>query len=279
MRPPWILLLVLLLGGCSAAALEVLGALDTRPTGSVTRVRIQDVGLRALTLGFEVEVDNPYTFDLPLAGLGFALHSDGHEFLSGSTEVGGTVPARGTRTLSVPVAVDYQGLYGLARQVRPGQIVPYTASLRLESTVGETPVTIPASYSGELPVPSPPSIRVASLDWTRISLDAVRGNLELAVENTNEFPFSVQALDYQLSLGGGRVAEGENRPDLGVAPGATGVLTLPLSFSPGNAGLALVNLLKGDETAYEIAGSLSLDTPFGPMELPFSQDGKTRQSN
>lgn len=262
-------LLVLMLAGCSAA----MQLLDTRPSASVERVRLQNVGLDALTLGFEIDVVNPYDFALPLTDLDFALRTDGKSFLDGTTDVGGSVPALGHRTISLPVDVSYRGLMETVARIRPGQVVPYSATLGLHVNVGATPLVVSVDHSGELPVPNAPSVEIGSIRWDEISLQSVRGTLDLELGNTNEFAFTLAGLDYDVGLAGRQVALGRTRPELALEPGQTGTLQIPVQFSPADVGLALLNVLRSDDVDYEFSGSLELGTPFGPMQLPLRQSG------
>ena len=272
------LLALVLLSGCSAAALKVLETIDTRPTARVVDTRLEDIGLERLTLGLDVEVTNPFTFDLPLAELVFTLQTGGRAFLDGSTDVGGVVPAGGSRIVPLPIGVDYLGMMEVAERVRPGKVVPYTASLSLQAMVGETPVTVPVRHEGELPIPAVPSIDVQRLEWDQISLDAIRGSLVLGMGNPNEFGFTVAGLDYTLSLAGRRVATASELPALALEPAARGTLRLPLAVSPQEAGLALLDAVRKDTTSFELAGRIHLDTPFGPVELPFERSGTAPQT-
>jgi LEA14-like dessication related protein len=138
---------------------------------------------------------------------------------------------------------------------------------------GTGPIRLPLRTNGELPVPNVPSIQISSLDWDQLSLSTVSGTLLLDVGNTNEFPFSLKSLDYDLSLASSRVASGENRDGLELAVGQRGTLAIPLSFSPSSAGLALLNVLRKDEADYSILGTVAIETPFGPMALPFEREG------
>jgi len=58
-----------------------------------------------------------------------------------------------------------------------------------------------------------------------------------------------------------------------LAAGGEGALSIPLGFSPREVGTAILNVLTGSTADYAMSGSLSLDSPFGPMELPFQSEG------
>jgi LEA14-like dessication related protein len=264
--------------GCSSVMQTLQDTFEQRPTAKVTATRLSDIDLRSVTMQFDIEVDNPYSFDLPLLNLDFGLSTNGQDFLDGTSEVGGTVPAQGKRTIALPVRVDLVGLIDTVKGLRPGQVIPYDAELGLKVEVtGMGPMRLPLQKSGELPIPDVPSVEVSSLDWDQLSLNTVSGTLLLAIGNTNEFPFSLNSLDYDLSLSNTSVARGENRDALQLEAGESGNLTIPISFSPGVAGLALLNGLRDGETDYSILGRIAIETPFGPMDLPLKKSGAAAQ--
>jgi len=50
---------------------------------------------------------------------------------------------------------------------------------------------------------------------------------------------------------------------------------VPFSFSPRTAGVGMVNLLKGNQIAYEVYGSIDANSRFGPLSMPFKHIGNT----
>jgi LEA14-like dessication related protein len=261
--------------GCASVRSHLRDVVGQTPTASVVGVRVVDLDLRSVTLGFDVDVGNPYGFELPLVDFDVALSTNGQGFLDGGTQVDGAVPARGHKTIALPVRVDLVGLVNTVRSVRPGQVIPYDAELGLWVDPGvSAPIRLPLHKSGRLPVPKMPSIDVRSFQWDRISLSRVRGNLVLGVGNSNEFPFSLSSMKYDLDLAKVRVAEGETTPDLELPAGDTAALTIPLSFSPASVGTALLSVLGGGELDYGIGGSITLETPFGSMRLPYDRSGR-----
>ena len=73
-----------------------------------------------------------------------------------------------------------------------------------------------------------------------------------------------------LEVGSSRLASSAN-----LQPGQSGTLELPLAFSPRAAGMGLLNLLRGNQIAYKVSGSIDANTRFGPLSLPFSRIGNT----
>lgn len=124
------------------------------PRASVAGVEVEDIGLTALTLAFDVSVTNPYTVTLPVLGVDFALQSAGTEFLTGALELAQSIPAGTTRSLAVPVRVPYREIYAVLSGVKPGAKLPYDAALELQV---DAPILgrigLPLDASGEITIP------------------------------------------------------------------------------------------------------------------------------
>jgi hypothetical protein len=126
-----------------------------------------------------------------------------------------------------------------------------------------------------MPVPAPPVVRLDSMAWDELSLDRAVARLNLSVVNPNSFALDVARLDCRLNLAGGLVAGTGLDTATAIGAGEEGALSVPISFSPSGLGGAVLNLLRGDGSGYEMAGTLDVDTPFGPVSLPFEHAGRT----
>ena len=146
--------LALIAAGALLAGMTGCGMMD-KPTVAITGVKLQDVKLTAATLLFDVKVDNPYSVPLPISNLDYALTSQGQQFLTGKADVQGTVPAAGSKTLGVPVRIDFLKLINAVKGARPGATIPYTADMGLSV---DTPVLgrlrVPMSKDGKLAIPT-----------------------------------------------------------------------------------------------------------------------------
>ncbi|MHC4985166.1 MAG: LEA/WHy family protein [Planctomycetota bacterium] len=157
--------IIVLLGACLLAAggCDALGL--AKPTASVLDADLQDLTLRTATLLFDVEVNNPYSTDLPLTDVAYSLASEGVEFLSGQADISGSIPAAGSKVLPIPVEIDFIQLLGMLENIVPGETIPYTADLGL---MLDTPLLglleLPVSRTGELTIPSLSDLNLQDLD-------------------------------------------------------------------------------------------------------------------
>lgn len=246
-----------------------------KPTARIVSANLTDLDLESASLAFDVEVSNPYSVPLPLTDLEYGLASGGNQFLTGKADVAGSIPAGGSKTITMPAVIRFTDALAVLKKVRPGQLVPYQADLDLSvDAPGVGPLSLPLSKEGELPVPAVPDVQVSSLKWDRLSLDEATAILKLKVGNTNDFPLDLSKLAYGFSLAGEEVANADVAEALSFKAGQDRTVQIPLSFSPSRLGLAFLNLLRGDSADYDIAGTMSFGSPFGPLDLPFQRSGK-----
>jgi LEA14-like dessication related protein len=242
----------------------------------VADAALSDLSLEAVTLDLDLEVSNPYSVALPLLGAEYRLSSGGRQFLSGAGEQGGSIPAGGKGTYPVTARIPFADLLTVLSGIKPGARVPYEAEMGLfvdAPALGK--IELPVSHSGEFPVPAVPEVDLAEIKWDELSLTRVAASLSLDIKNTNDFPISLDELSYALKLGGVNVGKAGAERDAAFTAGGTERLTVPLNFSPMDAGIGLFNMLTGSGGSYEITGALKAMTDYGAVDLPFSRKGET----
>jgi LEA14-like dessication related protein len=268
----FVALIAALLAGCQSMQ-DLLGGAP-KPTAHVIGASIRGLSLENIVLLFDVEVENPYAASLPLAELRYSLASGGKNFLEGTVQPTGSIPARGKQVIQLPATVQFSSLFAVLKGVKPGAIVPYTADFNIgvnAPVLGR--IDVPLSKSGELPVPAVPQVELSSLAIGKLGLDRITVSAKLQVKNTNRFPLDLTKLGVSFALGGQEVGNSRLASSANLPAGQTATLEIPLSFSPRAAGVGLVNLLRGNQIAYKISGSIDANSRFGPLSLPFSHVG------
>ncbi len=269
-------LLLLGTGGCETAR-NLLG--DT-PTAKIVGASLKDLDLNGVTLGFDVDVTNPYTVGLPVAALDLALASQGTKFLDANSADQGVVPANGRKTFPMTAKVPFAGLLDVLKSVKPGSIVPYTADL---GVAVDAPVAgrmrLPVRHEGELPVPTVPDVSVKSIKWSELSLTKAAAVVSLDVTNLNQFPIDLTNLSYDLSLGQTKVATSSLQRAVSFgASGGKQTLDIPIAFKPTDFGVAMLGALTGSKAGYKVDGLLEGKTRFGDIHLPFTRAGDAPSS-
>lgn len=135
-----------------------------KPKASLEGFKLQDVGLEAATLLFDVKIENPYPVALPLLNMDYTVFSGQNKLFSGDADIQSVIPAKQSKTISLPAKVSYLDLVRAFKDVKAGSKIPYKADLGLSvdtPALGE--LTLPLNKSGELVVPSVP--KIDEIDW------------------------------------------------------------------------------------------------------------------
>lgn len=152
----YLFLTMFLLIVCIAGCETIQESLNLRkPTARLTDLKIEDVKLDSATLLFDVEIENHYPVALPLTNFDYRLSSGAEKFLSGNAESQAAVPAKSSRTVTLPAKINYIGMLKALKGVRPGSTIPYGAELGLSvDAPGLGVIRLPLRKEGELVLPT-----------------------------------------------------------------------------------------------------------------------------
>ncbi len=266
-------LILVLSTGCGS--LETLTKSLQKPSPKVLGVRLSDLSIDAVTLLFDVELDNPYSVPLPLANMDYNLSSDNRAFFSGKAEIQDVIPVGQTKTFEAPVTVQFAQILEFLQDVQLGSIIPYEAKLGMSvDAPGGQSLRLPLEHTGQFPIPAIPTIRFQDIQWEELSLNAARGVLRINVVNNNQFPMELSHFNYNLSLAETEIAStGIDKQIKFAENGGVGMIEIPLNLSPQNLGVAMVRALTGAKANCDCEGVMDVQTPFGPMPLPFQSVG------
>ena len=138
-----------------------------KPKASLKGLKFDDISLQSATVLFDVELENPYQVPLPLLNMDYNVASDESELFSGQADLQTTIPAKESKTVSLPAKISYLDLVRAFKGIRPGSKVPYNADLGLSV---EAPILgsirLPIKKTGELSVPSIP--KIDEIDWKQL---------------------------------------------------------------------------------------------------------------
>jgi LEA14-like dessication related protein len=269
-----VLVALFVLAGCASIHDALVSA--PKPGAKITGAALADLTLEGATVNFEVEVSNPYGFDLPLSNLEYALGSDGATFLIGKADIAGLVPAKGRKTVKLPARVGFAELLKTASKAKLGSVIPYNAEMTLTMDVpGTGPLSLPLQKRGELPIPAPPEVELTSLRWEKFSFEEATAVLDLRILNKNQFAMDLTRIGLSLALADTPIVQSSVAQKTAFDPGAAKQLVIPISIQPKNLGLAAFRMLSGESAGYSINGIVNVNSTFGPMQLPYSRQGTT----
>lgn len=251
------------LAGCQAPTARVVGAAAT------------DLSPSAVTLAFDVEVTNHFMVPLPLADLGWSIKGPSDAtLLSAQANLSqeGSIAPESARTLRLPVTLDLAALAATVPAVRPGAVIPYSATLTFGTDVpGAGHQEWSATRSGEFPVPAPPTAVIRDVWLQPDGPGGVKGRFSLGVTNRNSFEVSLEHVDFSLRMDGQTLVDGGTDRAVTLPPGQETQVDVDVSFPrPDPTRVNIARMFASPEQAFVAAGSVRVGTRFGPVTLPFS---------
>lgn len=105
----------------------------------------------------------------------------------------------------------------------------------------------------------------------------VRGgnlDLELGFENPNPFDLRGTEIALGFDVEGSHVGDVRYTDDFSLERGGRTTLTLPLRFEWAGVGSALKAALSTGEIPYTMKGQLTIQTPWGAQDVPFTGEGR-----
>lgn len=244
------------------------------PTAYVSGMSITSIDLKKAALVFDVVIANPSRISFPLADMDYSVESKERKLLSGTITDAGTIEAKASSTVKIPVTLVYEDILSTFSDIKPGSVIPY--KLAVTFTV-KIPIfgkaTVPFEKSGEIPIPTMPIILLEKIQFEKFGLDECVTVLHLKMQNKNEFELGINALEYEIGLSGVTIGSAELAQSTKVDESGTTSIKIPLTFRPKDFGTALWTMLGKTSIEYSLKGSITVDTSFGSMNLPFSQEG------
>lgn len=245
-----------------------------KPTADVTAIHIDSIDLKRADLVVDILVANPNPIPIPLVDINYLIESTGRKLISGKIPDAGTIHAHGSETIKVPVTLIYDDIKSTYNDIQPGSVIPYKVRVEL---IVDLPVfgniTLPMEKNGEIPVPYKPEIDLQKIKFDNFSFEETSATLFLKVENMNDFDLGLNSLEYEMCLGEVSIGGARLSKSAVIGKKGNGVVELPISFRPKEFGSALWDMIRGKGTGYSMKGSLDVNTPFGPMKLPFHREG------
>ncbi|XP_058745547.1 desiccation protectant protein Lea14 homolog [Vicia villosa] len=127
-----------------------------KPEASLSDVDFTRVTMNNVEYLAKVAVHNPYSHPLPICEINYSFKSATREIASGRIPDPGSLKAKDTTMVDVPVKVPYSILMSLAKDIGADWDIDYQLDLGL---VIDLPVvgnfTIPLSRKGEVKLPKP----------------------------------------------------------------------------------------------------------------------------
>ncbi len=119
-----------------------------------------------------------------------------------------------------------------------------------------------------------PKVSLEDLAVTGVSSSKLDLAAKLGVDNPNPIGLNLAGLDYALELSGKPVFSGESSEGMSIAASGKSTVKVPISLTYDNL-KKVYDLASGkDEIPYRLSGQVKLNTPIGPMPIPYNVSGK-----
>lgn len=245
-----------------------------KPTADVTGIHIPSINLKKLEIVVDVLISNPNPVPIPLVDIDYLVESNGRKLVSGLIPDAGTIHAHGSETIKIPITIIYDDIKDTYDDIKPGSIIPYKIKVGL---IADVPVfgkiTLPLEKEGEIPVPYKPDVDLEKVEFDSFSFEETSATLHMKLENKNDFDLGLNALEYEVWLAEVTIVNAKLSKSAKINKNGISYIELPVSFRPKDFGSALWDMIRGKGAGYAMKGNLDLDSPFGPMQLPFNKEG------
>ncbi len=250
-----------------------------RPEVAVSGAEIELLTFDEARVRVDATIANPNPVGVRLAGFDYRLTIDGVEFLTGTVDRAVSIEARGSSTISIPVAFRYDGLFSAFARLAEATETPYEMSVGFSFDVPVLGrVRVPGSLKETIPVIRVPQVRVAGLRLERLMATAASLVLSLEIRNPNSFSLGLEAMEYSFEVGGKRWAAGMAAKADAIAARGTGSLYLPITLDLLSAGRTVAETLAQRGTvSYVLEGRTAVNTPLPLLKnaiLPFHIAGQ-----
>jgi LEA14-like dessication related protein len=260
-----VVVLTLPLASCQTL-LALLSATFQSPTATYRESKLEAITLDDATVAATFEVMNPNAVTLDVAGIAYEFHLDDQKIFDGQLEGGLKLAPNGTSPLVVPVRVPFASIPGLATTLATKPEAPYVvrAKVSVKTPVGD--MSLPIGWSGQLPIPKLPTVKVASAKVSGISFTGARLTVTLDVQNPNVFALPLEALEGSILVAGQSVAKLGIAAAQPLAAKGSAQVQLPVDISFASAGMAVSSAMATQSAEIAVRGEAS----FGGKKLPLN---------
>lgn len=240
-------------------------AVPKAPEVSLGLPTLSNLSLTSATIEVPLEVKNGNPFALNF-GFNGALAVAGAKVASVAENTTGTVPAKASSKLSIPLTIQFADAIGAASAAAAGS-APLTFNGALESGS----VRIPVKWAQLLPFAK---LNFASASVSDVTFEGAKVNLTFDADNPTDLPVELANVQYALFIDGKQAAQVPTTAGPKLSAKSKSQVTFPVEFKFADVTAALASLFSKETSSYRAEGSFTLPTPIGPMQIPIKTEGK-----
>ena len=249
-----------------------------KPEVHLKDYQISDLTLRDVEITFDLEIENPNPLSINLDSYSYNFDVDGNTFLEGTQNAKTEIAANASQNLQLPIRFTYSELYESVKSVVSQDEVEYTfgADLNLNLPVLGL-IDIPVEHTGTLPVVRIPKLSIKGLKVENLSFTSADLELEVEIDNPNNFGISLSELDYGLEINGLSSLSGKLDQQLEIGKKSTGAFKIPISINIVELGMSAYRAISnGEGFDYALTGTAEVgsDLPiFKKSSFNFDKSG------
>lgn len=259
-----LLSVLILLNGCAQLNSDAFKSIVKEPAVSVKNIAVTKVNLNSVDLNLALDVANPNSFRLALAGYDYRIRFNERELVKGTTDQGFNVPAKQSSLVNVPFSLSFSEVMQLLNSVGASNTLNYEvdANMRLDSPVLNL-FNIKSHKKGEITIPRLPDVSFSDLKVKNLSFSEASFELEMKISNPNRFSLDLKDIDYQFSMGGSKWFDGRIDQTVKLGENQTTVVKIPVSLSLMKLGTGALNAMRsGKFTDYALDANLTVDSTY-----------------
>ena len=250
-----------------------------KPAVRVSSARLAGLSFDQADLIFDIEISNPNSVGVSLAGFDYDLLLNNQSFLKGDQKDKTEIKANDIATLQLPLSLNYANIYQTYQSLKNSDDVTYKLDTGFSFDMPILgPVRVPVSTSGQVPMVKLPRLSVKSIKLDRLNLTGADFDISLGIDNPNAWGLVVNALQYGLKINGTEWISGQTNERLQLNEKGESVLHLPFSLSFLKIGSSVYNIIaNGKGLNYTFTGQTDLSSSLemlGDFKLPFDLSGK-----
>lgn len=252
------------LSGCQTLTSTVV----KEPQVNVDHIAVTGVSLDAVDLMLTLKVDNPNNYKLALSGYSYQVSFNDKPMLKGQTDEGFSVAAKQSNLVKVPLRMTFSDVMKLLQEVGADNKLRYDvkADMRLDAPILNA-FSLPAEKSGEITVPRLPNIALKDLRVRKLNFSEVDFEIELNIENPNDFSVDLKDLSYQLNMDGEPMAKGALKNDIQLKDQQTTRVLIPVSISLMKLGTRTLNAIRNSSfEGYSLDAQMTIDSEYPALQ-------------
>ena len=249
------------------------------PAVHVSSAKLSGLSFDQADLLFDIEISNPNSIGISLAGFDYDLELNSVSFLKGDQKKKLEIRAKDVVTVQLPLSLSYRNIYETYQSLKTEDRVAYALKTGLSFDLPLLGVVrVPVSTSGNIPMPKLPSISLKSINLEKLSLTSADFNALVEIGNPNSWSLLVNTLQYGLTINGKQWMDGTTTKGISLDPKRETSLHIPFSLNFMEIGSSVYRVItNGKGLDYKFTGKADLSSSLemlGEFQLPFNMSGK-----